>query len=105
MLGLCLGIQLVTGLLLSIHYTAHEDIAFDSVIHIIRNIKKGWILRNMHANGSSMFFICIYIHIARGLYYGSYIDKNVWFFGVHLYLFTIAEAFLGYTLPWGQMSY
>lgn len=62
-------------------------------------------MRNIHANGSSMFFICIYAHIARGLYYGSYLDKTVWYFGVHLFLLTMAEAFLGYTLPWGQISY
>nr|AFR45255.1 cytochrome b [Mytilus californianus] len=105
MLGLCLVIQLVSGLLLSIHYTADESMAFDSVIHIMRDVKKGWMLRNIHANGSSMFFMCIYAHIGRGLYYGSYLDKTVWFFGVHLLLLTMAEAFLGYTLPWGQMSY
>nr|AAQ63682.2 cytochrome b [Mytilus galloprovincialis] len=105
MLGLSLVIQLISGLLLSIHYTAHESMAFDSVVHIMRNVEKGWMLRNAHANGSSMFFICIYAHIGRGLYYGSYMDKTVWFFGVHLFLLTMAEAFLGYTLPWGQMSY
>lgn len=104
-LGLCLTIQLVSGLFLSVHYVAHRDIAFDSVINIIRNVKKGWIMRRIHANGASIFFICIYIHIARGIYYGSYLDSRVWNIGVLLYLITMAEAFLGYALPWGQISY
>nr|YP_009681499.1 cytochrome b [Gregariella coralliophaga]QDO71894.1 cytochrome b [Gregariella coralliophaga] len=105
MLGLCLVIQFVSGLLLSVHYTAHEDMAFDSVIHIMRNVKKGWMLRSIHANGASMFFMCIYVHIARGIYYGSYLDVPVWNIGVLLYFMVMAEAFLGYALPWGQMSY
>lgn len=104
-LGLCIAIQFYTGFALSIHYTAHESLAFDSCIHIIRNVKKGWLLRNMHANGASMFFICIYIHIARGIYYGSFLDKSVWNVGIILYFLVIAESFLGYTLPWGQISY
>ncbi len=104
-LGLCIAIQFYTGFALSIHYTAHESLAFDSCIHIIRNVQKGWLLRNMHANGASMFFICLYVHIARGIYYGSFLDKAVWNVGVMLYFLVMAESFLGYTLPWGQMSY
>lgn len=77
MLGLCLTIQLVSGIFLSFHYSAHERLAFDSVVHIVRNVQKGWFLRRVHANGASMFFICLYIHIARGIYYGSYLDTAV----------------------------
>jgi len=104
-LGLCLGIQVITGVLLAFHYTPHVDIAYDSVIHIIRNVKKGWILRSSHANGASIYFICIYIHIGRGIYYGSYLDKKVWNVGIILYFLIIGEAFFGYSLPWGQISY
>lgn len=77
MLGLCLVVQIVTGFILSFYYIPHADIAFDSVIYIVRNVHKGWIVRGVHSNGASMFFMCIYIHIGRGLYYGSYIDKAV----------------------------
>lgn len=105
MLGLCLVVQIVSGFILSLYYIPHSDIAFDSVIYLIRNVHKGWIIRSLHANGASIFFICIYVHICRGLYYGSYLDKGVWNVGVVLYLILIAEAFLGYVLPWGQISY
>lgn len=104
-LGLCIAIQLYTGFALSIHYTAHETLAFESCIHIIRNVKKGWLLRRMHSNGASIFFICLYIHIARGIYYGSFLDKAVWNIGILLYFLVMTESFLGYTLPWGQISY
>lgn len=105
LLGLCLGIQIVTGLFLAIHYTAHVDLAFSSVVHITRDVSYGWLLRSIHANGGSWFFICIYFHIARGIYYGSYIAQHTWNVGVILLFLTIGTAFLGYVLPWGQMSF
>lgn len=104
-LGLCLVIQIGTGFMLSFYYVPHADMAFDSVIYITRNVHKGWMIRGIHSNGASIFFICIYAHIGRGLYYGSYLDKSVWNVGVILYLILMAEAFLGYVLPWGQISY
>nr|YP_010534925.1 cytochrome b [Modiolus modulaides]UYA96808.1 cytochrome b [Modiolus modulaides] len=105
LLGFCLVVQIISGLLLSFYYTPHVDMAFDSVIHIIRDVKKGWMLRSVHANGASMFFLCIYAHIGRGLYYGSYKYSEVWNIGVILYVMVMATAFMGYVLPWGQMSY
>nr|YP_009572106.1 cytochrome b [Umbonium thomasi]QBI37692.1 cytochrome b [Umbonium thomasi] len=105
LLGLCLGIQIVTGLFLSMHYTAHVDLAFSSVSHISRDVNYGWLLRAIHANGASWFFICIYFHIGRGMYYGSYMNIHTWNIGVVLLLLTMATAFLGYVLPWGQMSF
>lgn len=105
LLGLCLGIQIVTGLFLAMHYTAHVDLAFSSVVHITRDVSYGWLLRSIHANGGSWFFICIYFHIARGMYYGSYIAQHTWNVGVILLFLTIGTAFLGYVLPWGQMSF
>jgi len=105
LLGLCLVVQIVTGLLLSIHYTAHIDLAFSSVAHICRDVNYGWILRTTHANGASFFFICIYLHIGRGIYYGSYIIFHAWIIGVIILFMTIATAFLGYVLPWGQISF
>nr|YP_010349892.1 cytochrome b [Monodonta labio]UOH96734.1 cytochrome b [Monodonta labio] len=105
LLGLCLGIQIVTGLFLSMHYTAHVDMAFASVSHISRDVNYGWLLRAIHANGASWFFICIYFHIGRGMYYGSYVNVHTWNIGVVLLLLTMATAFLGYVLPWGQMSF
>lgn len=105
LLGLCLIIQILTGLFLSIHYTAHVDLAFSSVIHISRDVNYGWLLRRIHANGASWFFICIYLHIGRGIYYGSFINIHAWNVGVILLLLTIATAFLGYVLPWGQISF
>lgn len=104
-LGLSLRVQVVRGILLAIHYVPHETLAFDSVFHIIRNVNKGWFLRNVHVGGCTIFFICLYIHIGRGLYYGSYLSFHVWMVGVTLFLLVIAEAFLGYRLPWGQISF
>nr|QFG38781.1 cytochrome b [Glaphyrina caudata] len=105
LLGLCLVIQIVTGLFLSMHYTAHVDLAFSSVIHISRDVTYGWLLRALHANGASWFFICIYLHIGRGMYYASYVNIHAWNVGVVLLFLTMATAFLGYVLPWGQMSF
>ena len=105
LLGLCLGLQIVTGLFLAIHYTAHVDLAFNSVVHITRDVSYGWLLRSLHANGASWFFICIYFHIGRGIYYGSFLYQHTWNIGVILLFLTMGTAFLGYVLPWGQMSF
>ncbi|YP_007475066.1 cytochrome b (mitochondrion) [Hippocampus comes] len=105
LLGLCLGAQILTGLFLAMHYTSDIATAFSSVTHICRDVNYGWLIRNMHANGASFFFICIYLHIARGLYYGSYLYKETWNVGVVLLLLVMATAFVGYVLPWGQMSF
>jgi ubiquinol-cytochrome c reductase cytochrome b/c1 subunit len=106
-LTFCLGVQIVTGIVLAMHYTPDSTLAFDSVEHIMRDVNSGWMLRYLHANGASMFFIAVYIHIFRGLYYGSYKAPReiIWILGVLLYILMMATAFLGYTLPWGQMSY
>nr|QIJ93849.1 cytochrome b [Eremias arguta] len=105
LLGLCLIIQILTGLFLAMHYTADVTSAFSSVAHIHRDVQHGWLIRNLHANGASLFFICIYLHIGRGLYYGSYIFTETWNIGVVLLLLVMATAFMGYVLPWGQMSF
>nr|BAM75069.1 cytochrome b [Lampadena yaquinae] len=105
LLGLCLVIQIATGLFLAMHYTSDIDTAFSSVTHICRDVNYGWLIRNMHANGASFFFICIYMHIGRGLYYGSYLYKETWNVGVVLLLLVMMTAFVGYVLPWGQMSF
>nr|YP_010000636.1 cytochrome b [Picathartes gymnocephalus]AIM46974.1 cytochrome b [Picathartes gymnocephalus]QOD96535.1 cytochrome b [Picathartes gymnocephalus] len=105
LLGVCLISQIVTGLLLAMHYTADTSLAFSSVAHICRDVQFGWLIRNLHANGASLFFICIYIHIGRGIYYGSYLNKETWNIGVLLLLTLMATAFVGYVLPWGQMSF
>lgn len=105
LLGLCLVTQLLTGLFLAIHYTSDIATAFSSVAHICRDVNYGWLIRNIHANGASFFFICIYIHIGRGLYYGSYLQKETWNIGVILLLLVIMTAFVGYVLPWGQISF
>nr|AGR92694.1 cytochrome b [Odontamblyopus sp. NMBE 1066447] len=105
LLGLCLIIQIVTGLFLAMHYTADVSSAFNSVAHICRDVNYGWFIRNLHANGASFFFICIYLHIGRGLYYGSYLYKETWNIGVVLLLLVMMTAFVGYVLPWGQMSF
>nr|BCO16567.1 cytochrome b [Diplodactylus vittatus] len=105
LLGLCLMVQILTGLFLAMHYTADTSMAFSSIAHITRNVNYGWLIRNTHANGASMFFICLYLHIGRGMYYGSYLYKNTWNIGVVLLLLTMATAFMGYVLPWGQMSF
>nr|NP_990975.1 cytochrome b [Pterothrissus gissu]BAD12311.1 cytochrome b [Pterothrissus gissu] len=105
LLGLCLITQILTGLFLAMHYTSDISTAFSSVTHICRDVSYGWLIRNMHANGASFFFICIYMHIARGLYYGSYLYKETWNVGVVLLLLVMMTAFVGYVLPWGQMSF
>nr|UQJ78983.1 cytochrome b [Rasbora dusonensis] len=105
LLGLCLITQILTGLFLAMHYTSDISTAFSSVVHICRDVNYGWLIRNMHANGASFFFICLYIHIARGLYYGSYLYKETWNIGVILFLLVMMTAFVGYVLPWGQMSF
>nr|YP_009870395.1 cytochrome b [Phytomia zonata]QKJ82611.1 cytochrome b [Phytomia zonata] len=105
LLGLCLGIQILTGLFLAMHYTADINMAFNSVDHICRNVNYGWLLRTLHANGASFFFICIYLHIGRGMYYGSYLFTPTWLSGVIILFLVMATAFMGYVLPWGQMSF
>lgn len=105
LLGVCLIAQIVTGLFLAMHYTADTSLAFSSIAHICRDVNNGWLLRNLHANGASFFFICIYFHIGRGLYYGSYLYKETWNIGVILLFLVMATAFVGYVLPWGQMSF
>nr|YP_007317321.1 cytochrome b [Homarus gammarus]AGA56085.1 cytochrome b [Homarus gammarus]QCO91570.1 cytochrome b [Homarus gammarus] len=105
LLGLCLVVQIVTGLFLAMHYTAHIDLAFSSVAHICRDVNYGWLLRTLHANGASFFFICLYLHIGRGMYYGSYLFFHAWMVGVVILFMVMATAFLGYVLPWGQMSF
>uniref|UniRef100_Q9MLI4 Cytochrome b n=1 Tax=Cyanoramphus novaezelandiae novaezelandiae TaxID=114438 RepID=Q9MLI4_9PSIT len=105
LLGICLTAQILTGLLLTTHYTADTSLAFSSVANTCRNVQYGWLIRNLHANGASFFFICIYLHIARGFYYGSYLYKETWNTGVILLLTLMATAFVGYVLPWGQMSF
>nr|BAI63566.1 cytochrome b [Cynops ensicauda]BAN05051.1 cytochrome b [Cynops ensicauda] len=105
LLGICLITQIITGLFLAMHYTADTQSAFSSVAHICRDVNHGWLVRNIHANGASFFFICIYLHIGRGLYYGSYLFKETWNIGVVLLLLVMATAFVGYVLPWGQMSF
>lgn len=105
LLGVCLVLQIITGLFLSIHYTADTTTAFSSVTHICRDVNYGWLIRYMHANGASIFFICLYLHVGRGIYYGSYIFIETWNIGVILLFSVIATAFIGYVLPWGQISF
>nr|QKX48640.1 cytochrome b [Oryctes rhinoceros] len=105
LLGLCLIVQILTGIFLAMHYTAHIDHAFSSVIHICRDVNYGWLLRTLHANGASFFFVCIYLHIGRGIYYSSYNLHLTWSVGIIILFMTMATAFLGYVLPWGQMSF
>lgn len=107
LLGLVLVIQLATGIFLAMHYTANVDLAFISVEHIMRDVNYGWVMRYAHANGASMFFIMVYLHIGRGLYYGSYTRPRemVWGVGVIILIVMMATAFIGYVLPWGQMSF
>jgi ubiquinol-cytochrome c reductase cytochrome b subunit len=107
MAGIALLMQIITGLFLAMQYTPHVKMAFDSVENIMRNVNYGWLIRYTHAVGASMFFATIYIHIGRGLYYGSYKSPRelVWFFGIFIFVATMATAFMGYVLPWGQMSY
>jgi len=105
-LTFCLVTQIITGIILAMHYTPHVDFAFNSVEHIMRNVNYGWLIRYIHANGASMFFLAVYIHIFRGLYYGSYKAPRevLWILGVIIYVLMMAAAFMGYVLPWGQMS-
>nr|AMW68058.1 cytochrome b [Myiodactylus osmyloides] len=105
LLGLCLIIQILTGLFLAMHYTADINMAFNSVTHIIRDVNYGWLLRTLHANGASFFFICIYLHIGRGIYYNSYLYTPTWMTGVIILFLVMGTAFMGYVLPWGQMSF
>jgi len=105
MLGLILVIQLVTGIVLAIRFSGHSSISFDSVILIYQDANYGWFLRLVHSTGASFFFVFLYLHIARGLYYGSYVYPELWNIGVVIYLILIGTAFLGYVLPWGQISY
>nr|QEI26529.1 cytochrome b [Eurydema ventralis] len=104
LLGMCLMIQIISGLFLAMHYTANIELAFSSVVHICRDVNNGWLMRYTHANGASLFFICLYLHIGRGLYYGSYKLHMTWSVGILLLLLIMGTAFLGYVLPWGQMS-
>ncbi len=106
-LSICLGIQIVTGIILAMHYIPQSDLAFDSVERIMRDVNYGWLIRYTHANGASMFFFAVYIHMFRGLYYGSYKAPRevLWLLGCVIYFLMIATAFMGYVLPWGQMSY
>nr|YP_010165832.1 cytochrome b [Didelphis aurita]QRV59766.1 cytochrome b [Didelphis aurita] len=105
LLGMCLIIQILTGLFLAMHYTSDTLTAFSSVAHICRDVNYGWLIRNIHANGASMFFMCLFLHVGRGIYYGSYLYKETWNIGVILLLTVMATAFVGYVLPWGQMSF
>jgi len=105
LLGLFLTIQIISGFILSIHYCPNTLNAFNRIIHIIQNVNYGWLIHNIHINGASIFFICIYIHIRRGLYYNSFLLKTTWLIGVSIFLLSIATAFLGYVLPWGQISF
>ena len=100
-------VQIVTGLVLAMHYVAHVDHAFESVEHIMRNVNYGWLIRYVHANGSSMFFLAVYIHIFRALFYGSYKSPRemIWIIGMLIYILMMVTAFMGYVLPWGQMSF
>src|SRR5213592_5012160 len=106
-LSFMLAVQIVTGVILAMHYTPEASMAFNSVESIVRDVNYGWLLRNLHAVGASMFFVAVYIHMYRGMYYGSYKETRevLWILGVIIYLLMMATAFLGYTLPWGQMSF
>nr|YP_010439628.1 cytochrome b [Lacera procellosa]UTC33516.1 cytochrome b [Lacera procellosa] len=105
LLALCLMIQILTGLFLTMYYTANIELAFYSVNYICRNVNYGWLIRTLHANGASFFFICIYLHIGRGIYYESFNLKHTWMIGVMILFLLMATAFMGYVLPWGQMSF
>nr|WGF20840.1 cytochrome b [Sinelater perroti] len=105
LLGMCLGIQIITGIFLAMHYCADISLAFNSVVHICRDVNYGWLLRTIHANGASFFFICLYLHVGRGMYYGSFMFSATWTIGVIILLTVMGTAFLGYVLPWGQMSF
>nr|WBP64308.1 cytochrome b [Elephas maximus maximus]WCR50976.1 cytochrome b [Elephas maximus indicus] len=105
LLGACLITQILTGLFLAMHYTPDTMTAFSSMSHICRDVNYGWIIRQLHSNGASIFFLCLYTHIGRNIYYGSYLYSETWNTGIMLLLITMATAFMGYVLPWGQMSF
>nr|WHM51626.1 cytochrome b [Dolichorhinotermes longilabius] len=105
LLGMCLILQILTGLLLAMHFCPNTEMAFSSISHICRDVNQGWLLRTLHANGASLFFLCIYLHIGRNMYYGSYKLTHTWMVGVAILFITMATAFMGYVLPWGQMSF
>lgn len=105
LLGICLVAQIVTGLFLAIHYCPNVETAFRRVRHICRDVNYGWLLRTLHANGASIFFVCIYLHTGRNIYYGSFNFIHTWSVGVAILFLTIATAFIGYVLPWGQISF
>ena len=106
-LTVCLVIQIITGVILAMHYVAHADMAFQSVEHIMRDVNYGWLMRYVHSNGAAMFFLAVYIHMFRGLYSGSSKEPRevLWMLGVIIFLLMMATAFMGYVLPWGQMSF
>nr|YP_009250543.1 cytochrome b [Coptotermes sjoestedti]AMX22807.1 cytochrome b [Coptotermes sjoestedti]AMX22820.1 cytochrome b [Coptotermes sjoestedti] len=105
LMGVCLGVQILTGLFLAMHYCPDINTAFSSVSHICRDVNYGWLLRTLHANGASLFFVCIYMHTGRNMYYGSYKFMHTWSVGVAILFLMMATAFMGYVLPWGQMSF
>ena len=105
LLGLCLVIQIITGIFLAMHYCPDTSIAFSSVYHIIRDVNYGFLIKYLHTNGASIFFLCVYIHIAKGFYYGSYLRTSLWISGIIIFLTMMLTAFIGYVLPWGQMSF
>nr|AYU74281.1 cytochrome b [Glomeridesmus sp. ITV8918] len=105
LLGLCLMIQIISGLFLTMHYTPESELAFDSINHIIRDTNNGWLIRSIHANTASFFFIMMYFHMARGIFYSSFKLYHVWLSGISIFFITMMTAFLGYVLPWGQMSF
>ncbi|YP_001031207.2 cytochrome b (mitochondrion) [Amphimedon queenslandica] len=105
LLGGCLVIQMVTGIFLAMHYCADVNLAFSSIMHITWDVEYGFFLRSLHLNGASFFFVCVYMHIGRGIYYGSYVKGMVWNVGVVIYILMMGTAFMGYVLPWGQMSF
>nr|YP_010586171.1 cytochrome b [Eubasilissa sinensis]UZZ43933.1 cytochrome b [Eubasilissa sinensis] len=105
LLGICLIIQILTGLFLTMNYVPNIELAFDSINHIYRNVNYGWFIRSLHANGASFFFIVLYLHVGRGIYYESFMFKPTWFVGIMILLLTMMTAFMGYVLPWGQMSF
>nr|QGW36327.1 cytochrome b [Dolichoderus sibiricus] len=105
LLGMFLMIQIISGFILSMHYCPNMNLAFNSIIHITQNVNNGWLMHNIHINGASMFFICMYIHISRGLFFYSFKLIKTWMTGVSIFFISMATAFLGYVLPWGQMSF
>nr|QLY89900.1 cytochrome b [Ironoquia dubia] len=105
LLGLCLIIQILTGLFLTMNYTPNIELAFNSIDHIYRNVNLGWLIRSIHSNGASFFFIVLYLHVGRGIYYESFMFKFTWIAGCAILLLTMMTAFMGYVLPWGQMSF